>query len=163
MRRLWNNSVRMLHAFLPHLIREDTDFAVSWLTETEARLFRLMDVRDRNHSIFVARELLAVHPAASRELVAAALLHDVAKSRLPFNPWYRVAVRLLRPQGRPQEPLQSGFQGALQLGEHHEVMGSAMLLEAGADEAVARLIAGLAGDRTADLELQLLRQADRRT
>lgn len=148
---------------MPRLVREDLSFADRWLTATEQQLFSLMDVRDRSHSVHVARELLAGHPAASRRLVAAALLHDVAKSRLPFNPWHRIAVRLLRPQGRPQEPLQSGFQGALQLGQHHEALGARMLREAGVDEEVAELVEGLAGDPSGDAELLLLRQADGRT
>lgn len=161
--KLRNQLRRTLHAFLPGLARDDDRFVRTWLTAVEYRLYLLMDVRDRSHSVLVARELLSVHPDAGRNLVSAALLHDVAKSQLAFNPWHRIIVHLSRPRGLPGQPLGPGLRGAMQLHEHHEVLGARMLRDAGVDEAVAVLVEGLGRETATDFDLRMLREADERT
>jgi len=58
-------------------------------------LFRRMPRYDQRHSLDVARTLRTAghdHP----DLLAAALLHDVAKSAGPLRLWHRVAIVLLK-------------------------------------------------------------------
>ena len=153
---------RTLHAFLPGLIHADDGFARSRLTDVEYGLYSLLDVRDRAHSVHVAKVLLHAHPAADRNLMAAALLHDVGKSQLEFNAWHRIVVHLYRRRGLPQEPLAAGLRGALQLREHHEAIGARLLHEAGVAAEVVRLVEGMSRE-TGDPELGKLRWADERT
>lgn len=160
--RLLNLASRTVQAFIPALSRPDDDFARHWLSSAEFPLFMRLDRRDRVHSIVVARQLLKLG-VRERELVAAALLHDVAKALLPFNPLHRVAVHLYRPVGLPKEPLAPGFRGALQLREHHEELGAAMILAAGGSAAVARLVRDLAAPQMVDRHVALLRRADEAT
>jgi len=65
------------------------------LTPAQAALFGRMRRYDQQHSLKVARALRAAgyeHP----DLLAAALLHDVAKSAGALRLWHRVAIVLLR-------------------------------------------------------------------
>lgn len=148
---------------MPGLNPADDRFARQKLTDPEYGLYEAMDVRDRAHSVLVAKVLLDRHPAAHRNLVAAALLHDVGKSRLKFNAAHRVLVHLARPRGLPQEPLAGGLRGALQLREHHETIGARMLDEAGVDPEVVRLVRSLGRKGAADPDVTVLRWADERT
>ncbi len=148
---------------MPELIPADDDFARQKLTDLEYGLYGAMDVRDRAHSVLVAKLLLDRHPAAHRNLVAAALLHDVGKSQLKFNAIHRILVHLARPRGLPQEPLAGGLRGALQLREHHEAIGARLLEEAGVDPEVVRLVGNLGRQGAADPDLTVLRWADERT
>jgi hypothetical protein len=64
------------------------------LTPAQMALFRQMPRYDQRHSLNVVRTLRAAghdHP----DLLAAALLHDVAKSAGPLRLWHRVAIVLL--------------------------------------------------------------------
>lgn len=157
----WNLLCRTVVAFVPWLARPADDWAAGMLEPAELRLYLRMDPRDRQHCVQVARRLLKLDPAAGRELVAAALLHDAGKSLLPYNAWHRVRVHLEAPAGLPMEPLQPGLQGARQLREHHEALGARLLREEGGSDAVARLIEGLANPGGGpDRRLRLLRMAD---
>lgn len=162
LRRLPNLLFRTVQAFVPALSRPADGFAREWLNAAEYGLFMRLDRRDRAHSVLVARKLLQLG-ASDREAVAAALLHDVAKSLLPFNPLHRVIAHLYRPVGLPAQPLERGLRGALQLREHHEQLGAAMILEAGGSAAVARLVRALALDPVPDGRVALLRRADEAT
>ena len=65
------------------------------LTPAQMVLFRRMPRYDQRHSLDVARTLCTAghdHP----DLLAAALLHDVAKSAGPLRLWHRVAIVLLK-------------------------------------------------------------------
>lgn len=67
----------------------------SLLTPAQAALFGRMPRYDQQHGLKVARALCAAgyeHP----DLLAAALLHDVAKSAGPLRLWHRVSIVLLR-------------------------------------------------------------------
>lgn len=161
--KLWNRFRRTVHAFVPRLARDDDGFVRQWLTEVEYGLYSRMDVRDRAHSILVAKVLLEAHPFATRHLMAAALLHDVGKSMLGFNPQHRILVHLSRPRGLPREPLADGLRGAMQLREHHELIGARMLREAGVAPEVAQFVEDLGRESAGDPELIQLRWADERT
>ncbi len=157
---LWNLLGRTVQAFLPVLAMPDDSFAEGLLSAEEFRLYLRMDTRDRSHSIRVTRRLQQLDAGADRDLLAAALLHDVAKSLLPFNPWYRVIAHLYRPTGLPAAPLQRGLRGYLQLREHHERLGARMILEAGASRSVARLLEGMASGGSTDPRVRRLKKAD---
>ena len=157
----WNLLCRTALAFMPSLARPADDWAAGVLEPAELRLYLRMDPRDRQHCVQVARRLLKLDPAAGRELLAAALLHDAGKALLPYNAWHRVRVHLEAPAGLPVEPLLEGLQGARQLREHHELLGARLLREEGGSEAVATLIERLADPgRLQDGRLRLLRMAD---
>ncbi len=156
---LLNLGWRTVQAFIPALVRPDDRFARDWLSDPEYGLYLRMDRRDRAHSVLVARRLLHLG-ASSRDTVAAALLHDVAKSLLPFSALNRIIVHLYRPAGLPAEPLGRGLRGALQLREHHEEIGARMIEQAGGSSEVARLVRAMGSPVGGDRKVELLRQAD---
>lgn len=65
------------------------------LTPEQVDLFRRMPRYDQRHSLRVMHTLRAAGHRQP-ELLAAALLHDVAKSSGPLRLWHRVAIVLLR-------------------------------------------------------------------
>ena len=65
------------------------------LTPAQAALFGRMSRYDQLHGLNVARTLRAAGYEHS-DLLAAALLHDVAKSAGPLRLWRRAAIVLLR-------------------------------------------------------------------
>src|SRR5690554_2713959 len=132
MHTAWNRLSRTVQAFVPALARPDDDFAGAVLSAPEFRLYMRMDARDRTYSLKVARRLIRSHAGADRDLLAAALLHDIAKSLVPFDAWHRVIAHLYRPTGLPVAPLAPGLRGSLQLREHHEAIGAGMLRREGA-------------------------------
>lgn len=79
---------------------EDEEWAASWLSDAEARLFARMAPVDRRHSIAVARAVVArlggdgAVPADQRWVVAAGLLHDVGKSVAGLGTYGRVVATL---------------------------------------------------------------------
>ncbi len=124
------------------------------LSAAELPLFVRMEPRDRRHSLLVMRRLARVGVAAmrgdagasaspaGRELLVAALLHDIGKGRLAL--WHRVLYvplhatstglldRLAR-EGR-------GWRGALWRLRHHARIGGALLREAGSAPRVVELV-----------------------
>lgn len=154
-------SGRTIQAFLPGLARPDDSFAREWLDGPGYRLYLHMDARDRSHCVLVARRLLTTGET-DRALVAAALLHDVGKSLLPFSAWQRVVSHLWRPVGLPVTPLKPGLRGALQLREHHERLAVSMLSEAGVDSRVTAIIRDLAAGADT-MVVSRLREADQWT
>lgn len=128
----------------------DDAWAVSLLTLGEARVYRGMDPRDREHACRVTLHLLREHPAADPELVAAALLHDCGKSVRPYHVAERVLVGLVPTRlARLLPPV-----GALGIRAQHPELGAALLTHAGARARVAGLVARHhrpAGDPAAEL------------
>ena len=121
-----------------------------------------MDRRDRDHAVRVARALLRRHPEAPSEVVRAALLHDVGKSRRRYRVAERILVHLVRTAPPPAEPPLGGMAGARQTAAHHAAYGAAMIRDAGGDPRVAELVARheRPGD---DRHARWIQQADRRT
>jgi hypothetical protein len=71
----------------------DDAWALARMTPGEAALWRRMSGSDRRHAVGVARRVdMALGPAASRPVLAAALLHDVGKIDSGFGPVRRVAT-----------------------------------------------------------------------
>lgn len=113
---------------------EDLAFAERVLTPDELALWRGMDVRDRRHSVAVARRFAAALPAASREEVAAALLHDVGKSVVRLGRFGRALATVA-----PLTPTMVRYRD-------HERIGAEMLSRAGVSRRVVDLVAGRADD-----------------
>ncbi|HLI01983.1 MAG TPA: HD domain-containing protein [Acidimicrobiales bacterium] len=78
----------------------DEAWAQAWLEPGERGLWIRMSGPDRRHAVGVAREARALVDAgdqgpAPREVVAAALLHDVGKIESGLGTWSRAAVTLV--------------------------------------------------------------------
>ncbi|WP_034384954.1 HD domain-containing protein [Deinococcus sp. YIM 77859] len=111
-------------------------WALACLTPAEGRVYLGMDARDREHACRVTRHLLRDHPAASPEVIAAALLHDCGKSIRRYHLLERVLVGLVPNRLSRLLPL-----GPLAVRAYHPELGAELLARAGARPRVARLVA----------------------
>src|SRR5712692_3938696 len=89
--RLWQ--VRQQLGFVVPLAAEERQWVARWLPASALPLFQTMSAADQRHSLRVCQGLLA-RGCADRDLLAAALLHDVGKARgrVPF--WTRPVLVL---------------------------------------------------------------------
>ena len=148
----------------------DTALAARILSPELLALFHKMRRSERLHSLNVLRTLQAQghdDPA----LLAAALIHDVGKSRAAFHLWDRVLVVLVKaavPDLAKQwgEGAPSGWRRPFAVSVQHPQWGANMASAAGADPLLVQLIAQhqqLVADpprnRIEEL-LQLLQSAD---
>jgi len=128
------------------------------LNADQQRLFFSMTARDQRHSLDV---LHALPPDAltDRDLLSAALLHDVGKGRIRL--WHRVAYVLVRAaSARLLRRLACGS-GALAAIANHAERGASLVEATGASQDVVRLIRLHEKAHTeTDPRLQLLRDAD---
>jgi len=113
------------------------------LPEPAALLFAGMPRQDQRHGLDVLYGLRERGADAS-ELLAAALLHDVAKSE-GVGTWHRVfavLVRALRPEwlGRLASPDPTSWRFPLWLQLRHAQRGAELAEAAGCDAATVRLI-----------------------
>ena len=79
----------------------DLDLARRHLSRCEYKAFRSMSRSEQLHSLNALRRILAEEGAAPRALVAAALLHDVGKSRYRLSLWQRtlaVVIEAIAPR-----------------------------------------------------------------
>lgn len=139
--RLKNTLWRTTVALVPTLAHADDRFAARLLSAAEYRLYAQMDVRDRDHACTVTKTLLAEHPDASPELLRAALLHDVGKTKTSYNPLSRIVAALYTPSRIPAKPRFSGVRGLWQMKRHHDRYGAQMIHAAGGDARVAEIVA----------------------
>lgn len=158
---LKNAFKRTLLAFLPHFAQVDNALAKQYLSEPEYGLFIKMDVRDCHHALLVVKTLLETHPTASTQLTRAAFLHDVGKSRAPYNPVTRILTHLYTPNDLAAEPRFKGIRGAWQLNKYHDRYGAAMIREAGGCERVADIVEHH-HDPQNDVEAAILKEIDER-
>lgn len=89
--RLWQ--VRQQLGFVAPLSAEEHQCVARWLPAPALPLFQTMSAADQRHSLKVCQGLLA-RGCTDRDMLAAALLHDVGKAqgRVPF--WTRPAIVL---------------------------------------------------------------------
>ncbi len=89
--RLWQ--VRQQLGFVAPLSAEERQQVAQWLPASALPLFQTMSAADQRHSLKVCQGLLA-RGCTDRDMLAAALLHDVGKAqgRVPF--WTRPAIVL---------------------------------------------------------------------
>ena len=139
--RLKNTLWRTTVALIPKFARADDAFAERLLPKEEHTLYLKMDVRDRDHACTVTKTLLADYPDASCELLRAALLHDVGKTRVAYNPLSRIVAALYTPWDIPAQPHLSGVRGLWQIKRHHHRYGAQMIRLAGGSERVAEIVA----------------------
>jgi len=133
------------------------------------QLFTSMHPNEQAHSIRIYKQLLN-NGETNKDLLIAALLHDVGKSQYRIKPWERVMIvigKWLLPQqvkrwGKGQS---NGWKRPFVIAEQHAKLGAEMAKEAGASGLTARLIQRhqdvLPDDKYLDdntLENQLLRQ-----
>ena len=125
-------------------------------------LFTGMPVADRRHALNVAAHLLAAGQT-DPDLLAAAMLHDVAKGRR-MRLWHRVAGVLLaaiapRLLARLASPDERSWRYPFHLYLHHSALSAEAALRAGCSPRTAGLIRGDAQPSDAPL-LVALRRAD---
>jgi len=114
------------------------------LTPSQGALFRKMDANDQRHSLQVMRALID-EGETNRDLLAAALLHDVGKSCYPLRLWERpvvVLIRLFRPFTAVRwgngEPV--GWKRPFVIYEQHPTWGAEMAAAAGCSSLTVWLI-----------------------
>jgi len=109
------------------------------MSPTEEVLFDAMDDRDRNHSIRVARTV--ARQTGDRPVVAAALLHDVGKSRAQLGLVGRIAATMVGVLGRRswtrRFAMQDGYCGRISTYLEYPALGRDMLIDAGSDPLVS--------------------------
>ncbi|MGB2696055.1 MAG: hypothetical protein WBD55_12835 [Dehalococcoidia bacterium] len=138
------------------------DDAYALLSDGERALFESMTTRDQQHGLEVYSRLREQGQAA-RDLLVAALLHDVGKGRIAL--WHRVAYvlldagapglldRLATPSDAP------GWRPALYRCRHHSELGARLAADAGSTARVVELIRS-ADDDTGDEGALALKAAD---
>ncbi|MEZ5408686.1 MAG: HD domain-containing protein [Acidimicrobiales bacterium] len=124
----------------------DEAWAMAHLVPGERELWQRMSNPDRRHAVGVARAVVAdLGPDAGREVVAAALLHDVGKVVSGFGTFRRVGATLVwegleRARPDPQRAVRWAHNGRLavvrRLGQYrrHPELGAELLAAAGAHE-----------------------------
>ena len=122
---------------------EDAALAARYLTQTEQRFFARMEVADQKHCVGVLKYLLR-RGMEDRQLLKAALLHDVGKSRSRISVFHRTAAVLLRAIFGEVPSFLTWIGGERLWGpfyvlENHPRLGAVMLAKAGCDERVWRL------------------------
>jgi hypothetical protein len=85
--RLWQ--VRQQFGFVAPLSAEERAEVARWLPDSAVALFETMSAADQRHALRVCRGLQE-RGCTEKELLAAALLHDVGKAGVPF--WTRPAI-----------------------------------------------------------------------
>jgi hypothetical protein len=107
----------------------DDAWATHHLNSGETLLWRRMPGFDRRHAVGVARRVSAsLDAAATRPVIAAALLHDVGKIESGFGVWRRVfATVWTSVRGRER------VTGRVKTYVEHPAIGAALLRDANAD------------------------------
>lgn len=159
----------------------DLDKVSSLLTPAQMALFSQMHRSEQAHSIqvmaAVSRASQGIPDEPRKDLLTAALLHDVGKSRFPVRLWERVIIVLSKAflpgqvrrwgVGQPSgEGQPSGWRRAFVVAQQHPAWGAQMAEEVGASPMAAALIRRHQdgppnpGGDLEDRLLQLLQAAD---
>lgn len=118
----------------------DDGWATSFMTDAEAELWRRLSNTDRRHAIAVARRFAGRRPAASREEMAAACLHDVGKLEAGLGTFGRVVATVVGPRT-----------ARFRTYHDHEEIGARWLEERGSSPVTVALVRRQ-GPAAADLE-----------
>ncbi len=123
---------------------EDMEQIAQLLSPDQVMLFQCMQRSEQAHSIRIYRQLCE-QGEANRDLLVAALLHDVGKSCHPLRLWERVEivfVKWLAPDKIREwgcaEP--SGWKRPFVVAEQHAVWGAQMAAQVGSTPLVVALI-----------------------
>jgi hypothetical protein len=124
----------------------DEAWAQEQLLNGERELWQRMSGPDRRHAVGVARDTIRLlgDEQAQRDVIAAALLHDVGKVESSFGTFARVGVtcaalavgrsRLLRWAGDPSGSGRSSRRARVGLYLTHDRLGAALLKGAGSQD-----------------------------
>jgi hypothetical protein len=135
---------QVVRGLRPHLSPADVAVARSLLSEREFLLFLHAAPRDQRHSMDLHDLLTREVPDASRDLLAAALLHDVGKGALAT--WHRVAFVLFE-AGAPalgqrlEAERGARWRQALWRLRHHARLGAEVLAATGSSPRVIAIVA----------------------
>ncbi|MBI4504821.1 MAG: HD domain-containing protein [Chloroflexi bacterium] len=132
------------------------------LTPPQYALFARLAVADQRHAVEVYRRVLA-GGVADREVLQAALLHDVGKAGSGLRLWQRVAAVLLdawAPGFLARLKARGPWRRAFRVYVRHPERGARLARLAGSSERVVTLIAAHQNGAAGDPALALLRQAD---
>lgn len=110
---------------------QDLAWVKSVLTEGELQLWSRHVVADQRHTVRVARRFVARRPAATRQEIAGALLHDIGKVDVGLGVFGRVVARLAGPRT-----------SALRAYLDHENIGADRLAALGSDPRTVDLARG---------------------
>ena len=129
----------------------DVELVSSVLSEPQLELFQCMQASEQIHSIQVFHELrnqAEINP----DLLAAALLHDVGKTRAPLRIWERVIIVIVGAmcencvhkwgRGNNTHPeSEPGWRRAFIVAEQHPAWGANLAAECGTSPLAVSLIA----------------------
>jgi HD domain len=140
---------------------EDIQFIQDYLSPAQLELFLHMQASEQAHSLQVFREIYshksADSPSAQNDLLVAALLHDVGKSRYPLRVWERALIVLTK-RWMPEQvkrwgevipgenrvlqgsPAHLGWRRAFIIAEQHPVWGAELASAAGVSPLTVTLI-----------------------
>lgn len=132
MKKLWHLAARFFTSLSPKPPSAETEaWVAARLLPGEQALWGQLSNQDRRHSALVGQRFAEMDPAAPRELVAGALLHDVGKIECRLGTFGRVVATLVGPRG-----------ARFRAYHDHEEIGAEMAADAGSDPATVELIAG---------------------
>ena len=146
-RHLIRRFVTSLSRRMPPAI--DVAWVNATLRENEYDLWKRMKSYDQRHSIEVARRFTQMHPAFTRDQVAAALLHDIGKVESDLGVPGRVIATVVGPVGT-----------RFRLYHDHESIGLNLCRKAGSSAETLRLLDWSHEELRNDAIANLLRQAD---
>jgi hypothetical protein len=147
LRRMWYRVEQFGASISPKLPPQELERMTLWLPPGGVALFQRMTPRDQRHSLDVAERLCAAGHDCP-DLLAAALLHDAAKTALPgrrLKLGHRVAVVLVQAI-RPgwvehvARDVVDDWRYPFYLHLHHPELGARLAEEAGCSPLTVRLI-----------------------
>jgi hypothetical protein len=134
---------QFLHAVLDRPAPGDADLLRTHLPASLHALFARLSPAEQAHALAVLRTLMR-QGHSDPALLAAALVHDVGKTRAPLHLMDRVLVvladRLIPPARRWSQGAPSGWRRPFVVTAQHAAWGEAMLIKAGATATLAELV-----------------------
>ncbi|MBN1669290.1 MAG: HD domain-containing protein [Anaerolineales bacterium] len=114
------------------------------LSPAQLELFRRLQPAEQVHALRVF-QAIQTESEAPVDLLRAALLHDVGKSRVPLQIWERVLIVLLRrfvPQRARAwgQGVPAGWRRALVVAEQHPAWGAELAAQVGCSQLTVELI-----------------------
>jgi len=166
----WVDRIRQgLLALRPRPEPDEERFTRQWLTREQRAAFASLSAHDRAHLVRVARTIARRAPD-QRDLIVAALLHDLGKT----DGRHRVrlvdrVIKVLLERGSPRllhwlaRPEPSRLRAGIALAVHHPALGAARAAELGCSDRVVWLIKHHEDSTIDDPELRLLADVDQAT
>lgn len=135
-----------LRALLAFAAAPDLALAQQHMTRCEFAAFRALSRSEQLHSLNVLRAVLGAEPAAPRALAAAALLHDVGKSRRRLAVWQKTVAVLVQSffptlsERLSREASPGSWRMPFIVGRHHPRWGGEILRQCGSDALLIWLV-----------------------